>query len=578
MNTGPAHIVSAADDRLEPAASSLCDPLGRLRHWAHTKPHTTYLTQPLPDGGVIEYTWAQVWDQSLRMAAYLHSLELPPASNIALYGKNSAHWIMADLAIWMAGHVSVPLYTTASADTAAYILEHCEAQLIFIGRLDGTTDSWNEVREIIPARLPQIALPMSPLVGTPYWDAIVAEHEPLHSIVQRERNALATIIYTSGTTGRPKGVMHGFGSLTAPCVVTAELWNTNADDRMLSYLPLAHIAERVALEVPSLVFGFQVFFNLGLDTFQADLRRARPTRFFSVPRLWTKFYQAVNQKLPPEQQRALFADPVQGPITKQNILAGLGLDAAHIGFTGAAPLPASIIAWYRELGLDLVEVFGMTENAATSHSSRRGAVCPGYVGTPLPGVECRLSETGEILVKSPGQMLGYYKMPDQAAEETTEDGFFRTGDRGEIGPDGQLRITGRVKELFKTSKGKYIAPVTIENKLGAHPYIEVVCTTGPGEPQPFALVVLPPDKQDLARTSAEVHAHIERELAALVDTVNASLEDHERIEYLVVVKDPWTIDSGLLTPTMKLRRSVIEERYLAGTAQWRSQRRKVIWE
>ncbi len=552
--------------------------LERLEHWARTTPDRTYLTQPLPDGSVVEYSWTRVWDESRRMAAHLHSLGLPAGSSIAIYGKNCAHWIMADFAIWLAGHVSVPLYPSANASTAEYVLRHCDARLIFIGRVDGVTDSWNDVRRVLTASVPQIGLPMAPASVSVRWEDIIAAREPLLQAMERDENALATIIYTSGTTGQPKGVMHSFHSLTAPCLTTQPLWRTNADDRMLSYLPLAHIAERVALEVPSLVFGFQAFFNLGLETFAQDLKRARPTRFFSVPRLWTKFYQAVNQQLPPEKQAALFADPVQGPTAKKNILASLGLDAADLGFTGAAPLPAQILSWYRELGLDLIEVYGMTENAATSHASPRDDVRPGYVGVPLPGVECRLGEDGEVLVKSPGQMLGYYRAAEDSRQCFTPDGFFHTGDRGELDEAGRLRITGRVKELFKTSKGKYVAPVPIENRLGAHPFVEAICVTGHGEPQPFALLMLAADKYRQALADTAVRSQLDRELAALLEQVNAALEAHEQVEYLVVVREPWTIESGLLTPTLKIRRSQIENRYLARAAQWRELAQSVIWE
>jgi long-subunit acyl-CoA synthetase (AMP-forming) len=552
--------------------------LERLEHWARTTPDRTYLTQPLPDGTVVEYSWARVWDEVRRMAANLHSLGLPAGSSIAIYGKNCAHWIMADLAIWMSGHVSVPLYPSASSQTAEYVLRHCDARLIFIGRVDGVTDSWSDVQRVLPASLPKIGLPMSPATVSPRWGDLISAREPQAKAVERDENALATIIYTSGTTGQPKGVMHSFHSLVAPCLTTKSLWGTNTEDRMLSYLPLAHIAERVALEVPSLVFGFQAFFNLGLETFAQDLKRARPTRFFSVPRLWTKFYQAVNQQVPPEKQKLLFSDPVQGPIVKKNILAGLGLDAATLGFTGAAPLPAQILSWYRELGLDLIEVYGMTENAATSHASPREDVRPGYVGVPLPGVECRLGEDGEVLVKSPGQMLGYYRAAEDSQQCFTPDGFFRTGDRGELDEAGRLRITGRVKELFKTSKGKYVAPVPIENRLGAHPFVEAICVTGHGEPQPFALLMVAADKYRQAQADAATHAQLDRELATLLEQVNASLEDHEQVDYLVVVKEPWTIESGLLTPTMKIRRGQIEDRYLSRAAQWRDLAQPVIWE
>jgi long-subunit acyl-CoA synthetase (AMP-forming) len=557
---------------------TLRTPIDSLRHWATTTPDRVYMTQPHSDGSVADYTWAQVWNDARRVAAHLVALNLPRGSNIALYGRNSAHWIMADLAIWMAGHVSVPLYPTLSADAAKYILDHSEAKLLFLGKLDGKADSWNEVSRALPPGLPLIRLPMSPAVEAPAWSELLSRHEPIAAPVERDPDVLATIIYTSGTTGRPKGVMHSMRSISAPCLVTAELWGTRAEDRMLSYLPLAHIAERVALEVPSLIFGFRIFFNYSLETFPEDLQRARPTRFFSVPRLWTRFYLGVHQKIPAEQQEAMFADPQKGAAARKGILASLGLDAATIGFTGAAPLPAHIITWYRKLGLELIEVFGMTENAATSHACRPGDVRPGYVGTPLPGVECRLSEEGEVLVKSPGQMIGYYRMPGQMEAEMTPDGFFRTGDRGEMDETGRLRITGRVKELFKTSKGKYIAPVRIENQLALHPLIEVVCATGPGEPQPFALIMLPLDRHQQVRNTPQAREQLEQQFVALLDEVNGGLEDHERLDYLVIVKDQWTIESGMLTPTMKLRRNVIEDRYLDRAGAWRDTGKRVIWE
>lgn len=548
-------------------------PLHAMMHWVETQGDELYMTQPLANGHILTLTWKETYDQARRLAAYLKTLNLPQRSNIILTGKNSAHWIIADLAVWMAGHVTVPLYPTLGADATAYILDHSDAQLMFVGRLDGQGDSWNEVQPILPDDLPLICLPEAPPVNGVLWENIQADFEPLEVIDLRDPEDLATIVYTSGTTGTPKGVMHCFRSITAPCRCSISLWKPSTEDRMLSYLPLAHIAERAAVEIPSMIFGFKIYFNRSLETFAEDLKRARPTRFFSVPRLWTKFYQGVNAKLPPAKQKILFSIPFISKKVKRKILEQLGLDHVTVGLTGAAPLPAEILAWYRTLGLELLEVFGMSENAATSHATRRGQVKAGYVGTPLPGVNCRIDKTGEVLVKSPGQMLGYYKMPKESRDNLTEDGFFHTGDRGIVDENGALKITGRVKELFKTSKGKYIAPVPIENKLGAYPAIEVSCTTGPGQPQPFALAMLSPE--------IDVNGNrekLEAELDELLDRVNSSLEEHERLNYLVVVKEPWTIESGFLTPTMKLRREMIEQRYLPLADRWRAMNRKVIWE
>ena len=273
----------------------------------------------------------------------------------------------------------------------------------------------------------------------------------------------------------------------------------------------------------------------------------------------------------------LFALPIISGVIKKKILTEMGLNHVRAAITGAAPLPPDIIAWYRKLGLDLLEVYGMSENFGNSHACRPGEVRIGYVGSPSPGTEQRIADNGELLVKSPSQMLGYYKLPDKTAEEMTPDGFFKTGDRGEIDGEGRLRITGRVKELFKTSKGKYIAPVPIENKLN-HPKIEVSCVTGPTQPQPFVLLMPSPDAHKELSEGALTREGLAQEFAQLLEQVNATLEDHEKLDYAVVVKEQWTMENGFLTPTMKIKRNVIEERYLPSAGSWKKVGSKVVWE
>ena len=533
------------------------------------------MTQPYPDGRVVDYRWREVADQVRRMAAHLQSLNLPPKSNIALLGKNSAHWIMADLAIWMAGHVTVPLYPTLNGETAKYILEHCEAKLLFIGKLDGKADGWNDIKPAIPPGLPKIGLPMSPESDIPQWEELIAGTKPMKEVKLPEADDLATIVYTSGSTGQPKGVMHSFVTMIQSALGTREMFPVTHEDRMLSYLPLAHVAERSAVESLSLYFGFHVYFANSLDTFLEDLRRAKPTLFFSVPRLWTKFYLGINEKLPPAKQRILFNIPILSRIVKKKILTQLGLEHVRAALTGAAPLPPDIIKWYRNLGLELIEVYGMSENFGYSHANRPGQTRIGYVGNANPGCEHRIGENGEVLVKSPGQMMGYYKM-DKSAEGLTPEGFFKTGDMGEIDKQGRLKITGRVKELFKTSKGKYVAPVPIENRLN-HPKIEVVCVAGASQPQPFALVMLSPEAQQELANGGNRQT-LQAELETLLEQVNDAVEDHERLDYLVVVKDQWTMENGFLTPTMKIKRNVIEGRYEPQVERWAMARQKIVWE
>nr|WP_275656701.1 AMP-binding protein [Pseudomonas sp. 25 R 14] len=309
---------------------------------------------------------------------------------MGLLGRNSAHWILADVGIWLAGHVCVPLYPTLNAETANYIIKHGDIRLMVLGKLDGIADSWKQIKDSLPPELPLIGLPQSPRTDITQWDSIIRTQAPLEKPTLPSRNRLATIVYTSGSTGRPKGVMHSFGSMMAVCESLGQLYSMSQHDRLLSYLPLAHVAERAAVEALSLYFGTQVFFSQGLETFQTDLKRARPTLFLSVPRLWTKFYLGVQDKLPLKLQRILFATPVLSGLVKRRILKELGMDAIRAAVTGSAPLPADTIQWYRKLGLELLDCYGMSENFGTSHASLPEAVRIGYVGSPAPGVSCRI--------------------------------------------------------------------------------------------------------------------------------------------------------------------------------------------
>ena len=544
-----------------------------FHHWELTQPHSVYLTQPAA-GKVTDYTWAQAGDQARRMAAYLKSRKFPSHSSIGILSKNCAHWLIADLAIWMAGHVSVPLYPTLNTETGNYILDHARVKLLFVGKLDEA--DWESIRGGIPAELPRVALPLSPLRDAPDWASIIQGRKPLKVAPRRKPGELATIIYTSGSTGRPKGVMISFESMLRSPEGWRQTIAPTQDDRMISYLPLAHAAERAVVEASSLRNGFRVYFSDTLASFLDDLRRARPTLFLSVPRLWTKFYLGIQQKLPPKRQKMLFRMPVVGGIVKRKLLQQLGLDYCRVAITGAAPLPPAILGWYREIGLELLEGYGMSENFAYSHGTRAGQVRVGYVGQPSPGVQCRIAPNGEILVKSPCNMMGYYRDEEKTREVLTSDGWLHTGDRGEIDEKGRLRITGRVKELFKTSKGKYVAPAPVENRLMRHPAIEAVCVSGAGRPQPYALVMLSVDAHKAAGEGSG-REELEQDLAALLDEVNGELEPHEVLDFIVLVKEQWTIESGFLTPTLKIRRDAIEACYEPQVEGWASRRRKVVW-
>ena len=536
-----------------------------------------FLTQPVGDGKVLDYTWAQTVDQSRRMAAHLKSLGLPHGAKVAILSKNCAHFFMTEMAIWMAGFTTVAIFPTESADTVKFVLEHSESSLLFVGKLD----EWHKQAPGVPENMPRIALPLAP--ATPYdsWDNIIARTAPLQGDVLRDDNDLAMIIYTSGSTGQPKGAMHNFARISQVGHGIAKRINDSLgydrDHRMLSYLPLAHVFERAWAETVALVHGrIHMYFAESLDTFIKDLNRAQPTIFVSVPRLWLKFQQGVFAKMPAKKLNLLLSLPFIGKVVAKKVLTGLGLDKVEMAGSGSAPLPPDLIRWYRRLGLNLVEGYAMTEDFAYSHSSDETYNEPGYVGIPYEGVQVRISDEGEILIKSPGQMVGYYKRPDLDAESFTADGFFKTGDLGSRRPDGQLKITGRLKELFKTSKGKYVAPAPIENLLNAHPMIELSMVSGSGFESAYALVVLAEDLRPKLKQS-DVRSDVEKALAELLAEVNQGIADYERLKMLVVASEPWSIENGCLTPTMKIKRSRIEYAVQHQLDNWYANSKAVIW-
>ncbi|MCP5193130.1 MAG: AMP-binding protein [Pseudomonadales bacterium] len=541
--------------------------------WERNHPERVYLTQPTGDGGVIDYTWAETMRQARCMAAHLRSLDLPPNSHIALISKNCAHFIICDLAIWLAGHATVALYPTLNADTVAYILEHSEARLLFIGKLD----DWAHIRAGVPADLPGIALPLAPATDYPRWDDVIARHPPLADNPSPPPQQLALMCYTSGSTGRPKGVMHSFASISIPGQHFGRQLGINACDRVLSYLPLAHVMERAVVECSSFYTGMHIYFADRLDTFVQDLRRARPTVFLSVPRLWLKFQHGVLHKFPEEKLERLLKIPIVRGIVRKKILKSLGLEEAKIAGSGSAPMPGELVEWYDRLGIHIIEGYGMSEDFSYSHMSTPDKRRAGYVGTAWSDIETRISPEGEIQIRSPGNMLGYYKEPELTAACYTDDGFFKTGDRGEYSPEGLLRITGRTKELFKTSKGKYVAPVPIENLLNADSNIELSCVSGPGRPACYGLVQLEEAVRPRLGDPA-FRAEMTPQLEALLAEVNSKVESYEQLQFLAVAKDEWQIANDCLTPTLKIKREVIEGLYRDQLDGWYASGQRVIWQ
>jgi long-chain acyl-CoA synthetase len=538
-----------------------------LADWSSKSPNREFLVQPV-DGGTVTLSFADALDQASRMAAALIGLGLTPGDRVAILGKNSAEWVLADLAIAMAGLVSVPIYPTANAETVSYVLEHSEAKAVFVGKLDQPAT----LGDVIPETLASIAFPY-PTVACRYdWSGMIEAAEPIATPRDPDPKDVMTILYTSGSTGRPKGVVISFGAYFYGCNAAWKKFGTQPDARVLSYLPLAHVTERTVVVGPSIYAGARIFFVESLQTFPRDLASARPTLFASVPRLWVKFQSGIHAEIPPGRLRRLLAIPFLGQVVARKIRAGMGLDACELFGSGTAPISLHTLNWYRKIGIDISEGWGMTETGGLSCTNLPfDPKRLGTIGEPLDGTELKISDAGELLIRSPGLFTEYFKQPELTAESFAEDGFFHTGDKAEWDDHCKgYRITGRVKDIFKSAKGKYVVPVPIESHLSANPLIEQVCVIGSGLPAPIALVVLSETARQLSDED------IAESLEATRLETNRQLESHERLAGALIVDDEWTTENGILTPTLKVRRDRIEARYLSGIDREFST--PIVWE
>lgn len=546
--------------------TSFNSPLEAFLYWEEHAPEVPFLNQPIA-GKIKTYTYKTAGEEIRRIATALNAYKLPEKSHIALLSKNCAHWILSDIAIMMTGHVSIPIYPTLNATSINQILTHSESKAIIIGKLDDFESQKAGIPDI-----PKISINLYGENTGDSWEDLVKTHQPIKEPYIPQKDDLASIIYTSGTTGTPKGVMHTVGNF----ITAANTFNTVVElpknPRLFSYLPLGHIAERTGIAMFGLVVGATISFAESLETFASDLERTQPHTFFAVPRIWSKFQEKILETIPQKKLNLLLSIPIVSGILKKKLKQKLGLSDALLAISGAAPLASSLMRWYKKIGIEVYQGYGMTEDCIISHFNLPNNNKIGSVGRALPGVKTKLSAEGEICLQNNCLMTGYFKAPDITASVFTEDGYLKTGDLGEYDHDGYLTITGRAKDQFKTDKGKYISPAPIELELSKNGDIEQICIVGTGIPQPIALVT--PSLSGKAKSEQQ----FSESLWNSVQEVNPSLEKHEKIVKVVVMKEDWTVDNGLATPTLKVKRNSVEKIHREYYKSWFEAPKNVIFE
>ena len=541
-------------------------PIEQFLDWERKSPETMFLRQPF-NGQWKTWTYGQAGSEIRRVAAGLRQCNLAPGSKVAILSKNCAHWIMADLAIMMSGYVSVPIYATLTPPSVRQIMEHSESKAVFVGKLD----NYDPHGEAIPNDVVRIGISAYGISGEKTWEEWL-KLEPYTESYSWKPDEILTIIYTSGTTGKSKGVMHAVNNFYQVVTVAVKELGIPFRPKLFSYLPLSHIAERAGIEMIGIYTGATFSFAESLDTFSKNVADTQPNLFFAVPRIWSKFREKILEKLPQKKLDRLLGIPLVGSIVKKSIRKKLGLSKASHIYTGAAPISVELLQWFDKLGVTIYQAYGMTEDCLFAHFNRAGANRHGTVGRRLTGLDVKITADGEVRLKGPGNLRGYYKEPELTAATFDEEGYLKTGDVGEIDGEGYLKLTGRLKDQFKTDKGKYIAPAPIETKLLTNENIEMTCVVGMGIPQPIALIILS------ASGKSKSKEEVIQSLTTTFSELNPTLEPFERLEKAVIINGEWTIENGLMTPSLKIKRNEVEKIHLPRYPHWYKQNGLVIWE
>ncbi|MBT5649789.1 MAG: AMP-binding protein [Flavobacteriaceae bacterium] len=545
--------------------------------WERKLKGKPFLRQPF-GGKWEEYTWGETGQMARKLATGLKTLGLPPKSHIGLMSKNCREWIIADLAIYMAGYVSVPFFPNLNSKELQSLLQFGDVSALFMGKVN----TWDEIKNGIPDDMPLIAFPhykdCSKISEGHQWFDFINQFEPQQEDFYPDRSDMWTIIFTSGTTGTPKGVVLDYQTNeNTECLTTPEhnplRVDFNGKNSFFSYLPLNHIAERIVVEFTCFRYGGTISFTESLETFAQNLGSVQPTVFFGVPRIYTKFQMGILSKFPQEKLNKLLSIPIVSSLLKMVLKKKLGLSKAKSIVTGAAPMQESQRVWYRSLGVNITNGYGMTENCAIC-TQLPGEITdkPGSVGKAQPEVDIKIdSETGEILMRGPYVMKEYYNDPE-TTNNTIKNGWLYTGDRGRIDDEGNLYITGRVKDAFKTTTGEFVEPGRIEALFGDVTEFEQMCVAGFGIASPILLAVPSEGANSIDKDT------LKQQLSSKLESVNKDQVSHRKVSTIVIMKEAWTPDNGILTPTMKIKRVKIDEKFMSKYNEWHENSEAIIWE
>lgn len=540
-------------------------------------PNLPFLRQPFGDKWEV-YTWAEAGVIVRKLAEALQSMGLREKAHIGLVSKNCREWVIADLAITMAGYVSVPFFATLTGDQIEEVLKLGDVDLLITGKIDEGV--WEDMQKGIPADMPMIAGPHYEGHGVNkkghQWNDLLAKFDGLKGYPAPNIDDLWTIIFTSGTTGTPKGVMLKHSSQAELLESTKEAnalkFDMSGNNSFFSFLPLNHIAERIVVEGSCLTYGGVMSFAESIETFGANLAATKPTLFFAVPRIWTKFQMTILGKLPQKKLDLLLKIPIVSGIIKNKLQTALGLKGSRMNISGAAAISQSLKDWFMKIGVPISEGYGMTENAAACTFLDAYDRKVGSVGKPQAGVELKIMpETNEVAMRAGYVMTGYYKS-DEKTKEVIKDGWLLTGDQGRIDEDGYLYLTGRVKDAFKTAKGEYVVPSPIEFKFEKNQDIDQLCLVGLGLVQPLLIVV--PSEVGTAKSKQELKASLLKSL----EEANSDLANYERISTIVIAKEAFTVENNMLTPTLKVKRPQVNQRYTDLLESWEKHPDKVVFE